>query len=91
MEGYYSPFVEDLLEGFSCRISVRYILAGEYGILTLTVVYLLGLLLPLVGGFYFSLSIMEDSGYLPRVATLTDRTGENGIERTSDYPHHSWS
>lgn len=74
MEGYYSPFVEDLLgRVFPAESLLGYILAGEYGILTLTVVYLLGLLLPLVGGFYFSLSIMEDSGYLPRVATLTDR------------------
>lgn len=74
MEGYYSPFVEDLLgRVFPAESLLGYILAGEYGILTLTVVYLLGLLLPLVGGFYFSLSIMEDSGYLPRVATMTDR------------------
>ena len=74
MEGYYSPFVEDLLgRVFPAESLLGYILAGEYGILTLTVVYLLGLLLPLVGGVYFSLSIMEDSGYLPRVATLTDR------------------
>lgn len=74
MEGYYSPFMENLVERVFSRQSLPgYILAGEYGILTLTVVYLLGLLLPLVAGFYFSLSIMEDSGYLPRVATLTDR------------------
>ncbi len=74
MEGYYSPFVENLMERvFPAESLCGYILAGEYGILTLTVVYLFGLLLPLVAGFYFSLSIMEDSGYLPRVATLTDR------------------
>ena len=48
-------------------------LAGEYGILTLTVTYLIGLLLPLVIAFYFGLSLMEDSGYLPRLAVLVDR------------------
>jgi ferrous iron transport protein B len=48
-------------------------LAGEYGILTLTVTYLLGLLFPLVLAFYFGLSILEDSGYLPRLAVLVDR------------------
>ncbi len=74
MEEYYSPFMENLVaKVFSLHSLPGYILAGEYGILTLTVVYLLGLLMPLVAGFYFSLSIMEDSGYLPRVATLTDR------------------
>jgi ferrous iron transport protein B len=48
-------------------------LVGEYGVLTLTVTYLLALLFPLVLGFYFSLSILEDSGYLPRLAVLVDR------------------
>lgn len=48
-------------------------LAGEYGVLTLTVTYLLGLLFPLVLAFYFGLSLLEDSGYLPRLAVLVDR------------------
>ncbi|MBX9668873.1 MAG: ferrous iron transport protein B [Candidatus Obscuribacterales bacterium] len=49
------------------------VLVGEYGILTLTVTYLLGLLMPLVIGFYLGLSLLEDSGYLPRLAVLVDR------------------
>lgn len=48
-------------------------IAGEYGVLTLTVTYLLGLLMPLVLGFYLGLSLLEDSGYLPRLAVLVDR------------------
>ncbi len=58
------------------------ILSGKYGILTLTVTYLLGLLLPLVIAFYTALAILEDSGYLPRLAVLVDgllsRIGMNG-------------
>ncbi|KAK3604956.1 hypothetical protein CHS0354_000620 [Potamilus streckersoni] len=49
------------------------VFAGEFGILTMTVTYLLFLLLPLVVGFYLMLAILEDCGYLPRLATLTDR------------------
>ncbi len=49
------------------------VLAGEYGVLTLTVTYLIGLLMPLVLGFYLGLSLLEDSGYLPRLAVLVDR------------------
>lgn len=49
------------------------LLVGEYGILTLTVTYLLGLLAPLVAAFYFGLALLEDSGYLPRLAVLVDR------------------
>lgn len=48
-------------------------LVGEYGVLTLTVTYLLGLLMPLVFAFYLGLSLLEDSGYLPRLAVLVDR------------------
>ncbi len=58
------------------------ILSGEYGILTLTVTYLFGLLLPLVIAFYAALAVLEDSGYLPRLAVLVDgllsRIGMNG-------------
>jgi ferrous iron transport protein B len=50
------------------------ILVGEFGVLTMTVTYLLFLLLPLVIAFYLSLAIMEDSGYLPRLATFVDRS-----------------
>jgi ferrous iron transport protein B len=46
---------------------------GEFGAITMTLTYLLFLLLPLVVGFYFALSLLEDSGYLPRLATLVDR------------------
>lgn len=57
----------------SAKAVLGNILVGEYGMLTLTVTYLLGLLFPLVLGFYFGLSMLEDSGYLPRLAVLVDR------------------
>ncbi|MDP4176012.1 MAG: ferrous iron transporter B [Bacteroidota bacterium] len=47
---------------------------GEFGIITMTITYLLFLLLPLVMGFYFVMAILEDSGYLPRLATMLDRS-----------------
>lgn len=50
------------------------LLVGEFGIATMTVTYLIFLLLPLVVAFYLALAIMEDSGYLPRLATLVDRS-----------------
>ncbi|HEY3314896.1 MAG TPA: ferrous iron transport protein B, partial [Bacillota bacterium] len=75
MKGYYEPFVRGLVAHVvppSSALGV--ILVGEYGVLTMTATYLLGLLLPLVLVFYLAMSIMEDSGYLPRVAALADRT-----------------
>ena len=38
---------------------------GEFGIITMTISYLLFLLLPLVIGFYSVMAMLEDSGYLP--------------------------
>lgn len=78
-EGYlfvdlYEPFVRNLVGQWIPQSSaLGQILIGEFGVLTMTFTYVLGLLLPLVAGFYLALSIMEDSGYLPRVAALVDR------------------
>jgi len=50
------------------------LLFGEFGVVSMTITYLLFLLLPLVAAFYFSMALLEDSGYLPRLATMLDRT-----------------
>ncbi|SDC03828.1 MULTISPECIES: ferrous iron transport protein B [unclassified Candidatus Frackibacter] len=72
--GMYEPFIRGIVtKVISAESALGTILIGEFGVLTMTVTYTLGLLLPLVIGFYFFLSLMEDSGYLPRVATLVDR------------------
>ncbi|MEG0004504.1 MAG: ferrous iron transport protein B [Clostridium sp.] len=73
-EPIYEPFVRGVVTTFASDTGFIYrLLAGEYGVLTLTITYVFGLLLPLVAAFYLFMSIMEDSGYLPRLATLTDR------------------
>ena len=75
MGEYYFNFIVNLLEPLIGMDSfLGQFLIGEFGILTMAPIYVFGLLLPLVVGFYFVLSIMEDSGYLPRVAVLTDRS-----------------
>lgn len=74
MQGYYEPAVRSFVGQFVALQSVLgKILVGEFGLLTMTFTYVFGLLLPLVAGFYFFLAIFEDSGYLPRIATLADR------------------
>jgi len=75
----YEPAVRNIVGHFISEESVPgIILMGEFGVLTMTVTYVLGLLMPLVVGFYLFLSLFEDSGYLPRIATLVDRL-LNGI------------
>lgn len=46
---------------------------GEFGVITMTITYLIFLLTPLVIAFYFLMALLEDSGYLPRLATMLDR------------------
>jgi len=74
MVGVYEPFVRGLVGRVLAPDSpLSVLLAGEFGLITMTVTYIVGLLLPLVIGFYLALAVMEDSGYLPRLATLVDR------------------
>lgn len=74
MEGIYRPFMLSVLSPFlSEKTFIGNIFIGEFGILTMVPVYILGLLLPLIIGFYMLMSILEDSGYLPRIAALVDR------------------
>jgi len=74
MLGYWEPFVRDLVGGVLQQGSALYtFLAGEFGVLTMTPTYLLGVILPLVVGFYLLMALLEDSGYLPRIAALADR------------------
>jgi ferrous iron transport protein B len=53
---------------------LKQVLAGEFGVLTMALAYGLGLLLPLVFSYYLLLAVLEDSGYLPRLAVLLDNT-----------------
>lgn len=73
-EGLYIPFVQRLLSGVLRPGSAAgRLLAGEFGVLTMGITYLFGLLLPLVVAFHLMMAVLEDSGYLPRMAVLADR------------------
>jgi ferrous iron transport protein B len=52
---------------------LRELLVGEYGILTLGVRYAVAIILPIVGTFFVAFSVIEDTGYFPRLAMLVDR------------------
>lgn len=47
--------------------------AFDYGLITLGLRYAVAIVLPIVGAFFLFFSILEDSGYLPRLALLLDR------------------
>ncbi len=48
-------------------------LVGDFGLWTMGITYALALILPIVTTFFLAFGIMEDSGYLPRLAALSNR------------------
>lgn len=67
-----NPFFARLFAGIPWE-AVRSLLVGEYGLLTLGVRYAVAIILPIVGTFFLFFSLLEDSGYFPRLALLVDR------------------
>jgi ferrous iron transport protein B len=67
-----------VLEGVFQRVIpwewLRGLFVGDYGLLTLGVRYAVAIILPIVGTFFLFFSVLEDSGYFPRLALLVDRT-----------------
>ena len=52
---------------------LRDLLVGPYGLITMALAYGIAIVLPIVGTFFFAFSILEDSGYLPRLAVMVNR------------------
>jgi Fe2+ transport system protein B len=46
---------------------------GPYGLITMGVTYAVAIVLPVVATFFFVFSMLEDSGYLPRLAVMSNR------------------
>lgn len=69
---YVFPPIVSVVERFTSEGAVRNILVGEYGFLIKAIEWPIGLVLPYIISFYTALSILEDSGYMPRLAVLLD-------------------
>lgn len=73
-ERYINPFFVTVFDKIIPWQTLRDLFTGEYGVLTLGVRYAVALVLPIVGSFFLFFALIEDSGYLPRLAMLVDRT-----------------
>jgi ferrous iron transport protein B len=54
------PFLQDML-------------VGRYGIFTMALTYALGIILPITTTFFLAFGFLEDSGYLPRLAVVSNK------------------
>ncbi len=52
---------------------LRDFLVGEYGLFTMALTYSLAIILPVVGAFFLAFGVLEDSGYMPRLAVMANR------------------
>ncbi len=71
-EEFINPSVNYLLAKYLPHPWIYELIGGEYGIITLGLRYALSIILPVVAFFFIAFSIVEDSGYLPRLALLID-------------------
>lgn len=67
--GYLIPWLRSLIpSGF-----LHELLVGPYGLISMGLTYAFAIILPVVGTFFLAFGVLEDSGYLPRLAILSDR------------------
>ncbi len=70
---YINPFMTRLVKAVIPLQLLQDLLVGPYGIFTMALTYALALILPIVGFFFLIFGFMEDSGYLPRLAVMSNR------------------
>ena len=75
-EGLFGKIINPWLTAVFAHVPigiVRDFFVGEYGLLTVGLTYGLAIVLPIVATFFFVFALLEDSGYLPRLAVMSDR------------------
>jgi ferrous iron transport protein B len=70
---YSIPTGVELSWGHHIARFVHDLLVGPFGTVTMALSYALAIVLPIVTTFFFLFSIMEDSGYFPRMAIMVNR------------------
>ena len=71
--GMINPAATRLVAWLVPWSAVRDLLVGPYGMVTMALTYSLALILPIVGTFFIAFGLLEDSGYLPRLAVMVNR------------------
>ncbi len=71
--GWIIPVITKFFEKIIPWEFLQDLFVHEYGIITLGIRYAIAIILPIVGIFFIVFSIIEDTGYMPRLAMLIDR------------------
>ena len=70
---WFLPPISYLVQRFIPVPILQELLVGPYGVLTMALTYAIAIVLPIVGCFFLVFGFMEDSGYLPRLAVMTNK------------------
>ncbi len=70
---YINPLITKAVSAVVPWKAIQDLFVHQYGIITLGVRYAIAIILPIVTTFFIAFSIIEDTGYLPRLAMLIDR------------------
>jgi ferrous iron transport protein B len=71
---WVNPAINGLLDTLAVPPILHEFLAGEYGLVTVGLAYGIGIVLPIVTTFFLAFGVLEDSGYLPRLAVMLNRS-----------------
>lgn len=71
--GYINPWATAAVNFLIPIKFIQEFLVGEYGIITMAIPYAFAIILPILSAFFIFFSLLEDSGYLPRLAILLNR------------------
>ncbi len=70
---HFNPWITGVVKGIIPWEIIQELFIGEYGVITLGIRYAVAIILPIVATFFLFFSVLEDSGYFPRLALLVDR------------------
>lgn len=70
---YINPISTNIVDSLIPYKIAQDFFVGEYGIITMALTYAVAIILPVVGTFFIAFGIMEDSGYLPRLAVMVNK------------------
>lgn len=69
---YINPWATEVISLIPLPLLQEF-LVGRYGLLTMGLTYAIAIVLPIVSYFFIAFSVVEDTGYLPRLAIMVNR------------------
>jgi ferrous iron transport protein B len=70
---YLNPMAIKVVQTIAPSGFIQELLVGEYGLITVALTYSIAIILPITATFFIAFAILEDSGYLPRLAIMSNR------------------